>query len=94
MLTYEDFIDEKEAGYPHLSVCDMIKGADGSIIVPWVCDNVGFGELLFYWDENGKPVLDTEYLDEDLVEAIVIEAVRRIRRTRWEDCKFTEVSSD
>lgn len=70
--------EERKAGYPHL-VIDGVYGADGGLVIEWVCSNIGFGQLTLWAENDGKLHADTECMGVDFVKAVFRELLRQMK---------------
>lgn len=46
-------------------------GIRSSLIVGWSCPRLGFGELTFYFDQNRKLHVDSEFMGGDFVKRVL-----------------------
>ena len=69
--------EERKAGYPHL-VIDGVYGAEGGLVVEWVCPNIGFGQLTLWAEDDEKLHADTEGMSTDFVSAVFRELFKQM----------------
>ena len=71
---------ETNSKYEGLIINPPIRGISGSLIIEWACPNIGFGELRIWWNDGGMLCMDTEYMSDDFVEAVLCKLVGHMVR--------------
>lgn len=66
--------------YEGLEIWDVWRGHKSVIGLSWRHPKIGFGEFAFFWDDEGRLCMDTEYMSDEFVEALLKELIKLVKR--------------
>ena len=69
-----------ETKYEGLEINPPIRGCSGALIVEWGCPKIGFGELRIWFNDDDKLCIDTEYMSDEFVKAVLCKLVDHMIR--------------